>query len=280
MNNYNNHFARLDEAHFPPFLPNTVWLVGAGPGAPGLLSLLGYYALGQADIIIHDALVNSQILKMANPDAKLIYAGKRGGKPSTDQGDICKTMIANANEGKRVLRLKGGDPFMFGRGGEECLALADAGIKFRLVPGISAGIGGLAYAGIPLTMRQTNHSAIFLTGHDESGTMPSGVDWQKIASASPVIVMFMAVKHLGSITKKLLQAGRKPDEMLAIVSNASLPEQTIVESSLGGVEKLLEENEIATPAIVIVGPVNSYRKTIDWFSPEKEPELFRGELGE
>lgn len=274
MSSKNDNFARLDQADFPRFLPGTVWLVGAGPGAPGLLSLLAYHGLGHADLIIHDALVSAEILKMANPDARLLYAGKRGGKPSTGQDDICKTMIGAAKRGDRVLRLKGGDPFMFGRGAEECMALAAAGIKFRLVPGISAGVGGLAYAGIPLTLRQSNHSVIFLTGHDQTGAVPAAVDWEKISGASPVLVIFMAVKHLSLIAARLLDAGRGPDEMLSIVSNATLPEQSVVQCRLGEVEGLLAEKSIATPAVVVVGPVNGYQEVIDWFCPGSEPMLF------
>ena len=185
MENASGHFARLDGLDFPPFEAGSVWLVGAGPGAPGLLSLLAYHGLGQAEVIIYDALVSPKLLDMAAPKAERIYAGKRGGRPSAKQANISLTLIEKAKEGKKVLRLKGGDPFMFGRGGEECLALVEAGIKFRIVPGITAGIGGLAYAGIPVTHRDTNHAVIFLTGHDESGAVPHGVDWQGIATAAP-----------------------------------------------------------------------------------------------
>jgi len=268
MSKTKQHFAQLDEADFPSFLSGTVWLVGAGPGAPGLLSLLGYYALGQAEIIIHDALVNQKILAMANPDAELVFAGKRGGKPSIDQGDISNIMIEYAKHGKKVLRLKGGDPFVFGRGGEECLALGGAGIKFRLVPGITAGIGGLAYGGIPVTHRDTNHAVIFLTGHDETGLVPHSVDWKATATAAPVIVMYMAVKHLGSICEKLVVAGRAPEDKLAIISNATLPEQSIVETSLQNARTIAQSKDIATPAIVVVGPVIKYRQALDWYVDE------------
>jgi len=257
------HFAALDDAEFPPFEPGTVWLVGAGPGAPGLISLLGYYALGQADVIVYDALVNEALLNLANPAAERVYAGKRGGKPSPKQADISLKLIDWAKAGKRVLRLKGGDPFMFGRGGEEAGALFRAGIKFRIVPGISSGLGGLAYAGIPVTHRDANQAVIFLTGHDESGDLPQSVDWGAIATAAPVIVMFMAVKHLAAIAEKLMTAGRSPADRLAIVSNAALPEQTVVETTLGGVASL--GDDIPTPAIVVLGPVNAYRETLDWY---------------
>ncbi len=267
MNGKKQHFAALDSADFPPFEPGEVWLVGAGPGAPGLMSLLGYFALGEADVIIHDALVSEELLNMAGPGARIVFAGKRGGRPSADQNDITLHLIEEAKAEKRVLRLKGGDPFMFGRGGEECLALAKAGIKFRIVPGITAGIGGLAYAGVPVTHRDTNHAVIFLTGHDENGVVPQSVDWYAIATAAPVIVMYMAVKHLASICQKLLAAGRAPGDRLAIVSNATLPEQSVIETTLAKAEALVREHDIATPSVVVLGPVSQYRDVLDWYGP-------------
>src|SRR6218665_861635 len=197
-------FAALDSLDWPVFEPGTVWLVGAGPGAPGLLSLLGYRGLQQADVVIYDALVSDRLLDLANPAAERLYAGKRGGKPSPKQADITLKLTELAGQGKRVLRLKGGDPFMFGRGAEEAMALAAHGIPFRIVPGISAGLGGLAYAGIPITHRDTNQAVVFLTGHDETGGVPAAVDWTAVANAAPVIVMYMAVKHLKAIAERLM----------------------------------------------------------------------------
>lgn len=263
-----DHFARLDSADFPPFEPGSVWLTGAGPGAPGLITLLGYFALGQADVIVYDALVSPKLLDMADPKAEKIYAGKRGGKPSPKQADISQTLIEKAGQGLRVLRLKGGDPYMFGRGGEEARTLAEAGIKFRIVPGITAGIGGLAYAGIPVTHRDTNHAVIFLTGHDEHGSVPQSVDWAAIATAAPVIVMYMAVKHLGSISEKLIDAGREGTDRVAIVSNAALPDQTVLETSLADAGALADSGTVPTPAIIVIGPVGQYREVLDWYSDE------------
>jgi uroporphyrin-III C-methyltransferase len=255
-------FAALDDADFPPFEPGSVWLVGAGPGSPALLTLLGFYALGQAEVVVHDALVSPELLKFASPAAELVHAGKRGGKPSPKQADITLRLIDEAKAGKRVLRLKGGDPLLFGRGAEEATALWRAGIKFRFVPGISAGLGGLAYAGIPVTHRDTNQAVIFLTGHEESGELPQAVDWGAIANAAPVIVMFMAVKHLPAIAGKLLAAGRDPTDRLAVVSHASLPDQAVVESRLADARTL---GDLPTPAIVVLGPVNGYREILDWY---------------
>jgi uroporphyrin-III C-methyltransferase len=258
-------FARLDGEPFPVFEAGWVWLVGAGPGAPGLMSLLCYHALQLGDVVVYDALVNPAILSWVRPGAELEYAGKRGGKPSPQQRDISLRLIELARQGKRVLRLKGGDPFMFGRGGEECQHLVKAGIPFRIVPGITAGIGGLAYAGLPSTHRDTNHSVIFLTGHDASGKMPANVNWQAIATASPVIVMYMAVKHLAEIAEALMAGGRDGADPVTIVSNATLPEQSVVQTTLREAKVFLAENEIATPAIVVLGEVAEWRAILDWY---------------
>ena len=206
----------------------SVWLVGAGPGDPGLLTLHAVNALRQADVIVHDALVNEDCLKLARPGAALEYAGKRGGKPSPKQRDISLRLVELARAGNRVLRLKGGDPLVFGRGGEEALTLVEHGIPFRIVPGITAGIGGLAYAGIPVTHREVNHAVTFLTGHDSSGVVPDRIHWQGIASGSPVIVMYMAMKHIGQIAENLIGAGRSPDEPVAFVGNAAPAQQTVL----------------------------------------------------
>lgn len=255
-----SHFATLDGLDFPAFEPGTVWLVGAGPGAPGLMTLLGYHALGQADVIVYDALVSPQLLKLANPAAEQIYAGKRGGKPSEKQADISLRLVDLAKAGKRVLRLKGGDPFMFGRGAEECATLLSRGIPFRIVPGITAGIGGLGYAGIPATARDTNHAVIFLTGHDETGGIPASVDWAAVANAAPVIVMYMAVKHLASIADKLMAAGRSATDPVSVVIDASLPTQRVVHGRLGAIADI--EPQLAAPAIVVLGPV---RDDLGWY---------------
>ena len=265
------HFAALDSADFPALLPGTVWLVGAGPGGPGLVSLLAYHALGQADVIVHDALVSPELLAMAPKGTQRLFAGKRGGKPSPKQADISLQLIELARAGKRVLRLKGGDPFMFGRGGEEAGALAKAGVPFRIVPGISSGLGGLAYAGIPITHRDTNQAVIFLTGHDENGAVPGGVDWPAVTKAAPVIVMFMAVKHLGTIAEKLLAAGRDGDDRLALVSHAATPQQSVIETTLAGAHLL---SNVPTPAIVVLGPVSAYRQSLDWYVGEARRHIF------
>ena len=260
-------FARLDGEAFPIFEAGWVWLVGAGPGAPGLMSLLCYHAMQNCDVVVYDALVNPDILRWVKPGVVLEYAGKRGGKPSPIQQDISLRLIELAHSGKRVLRLKGGDPFMFGRGGEESQAMAKAKIPFRIVPGITAGVGGLAYAGIPSTHRDTNHSVIFLTGHDASGKMPANVNWHAVAKASPVIVMYMAVKHLGEIAQALMEGGRAADDPVTIISNASLPQQKVVSTTLKQAGAFVAKNDPPTPAIVVVGHASDFRDMLDWYSP-------------
>jgi uroporphyrin-III C-methyltransferase len=244
----------------PVFEPGWVWLVGAGPGDPGLLTAHALNAINQADVIVYDALVNADILALRQPSCALEYAGKRGGKPSTRQQDITLRLIAHARQGLRVLRLKGGDPFVFGRGGEEALALVTAGIRFRVVPGISAGIGALAYAGIPLTHRDTNQAVTFVTGHDSNGEVPSTVDWPAIARTAPVIVIYMALKHLARITAGLIAGGRRPDEPTAIVRNATLDDQRVIETRLEDLAKVAAEEMIEPPAIIVVGEVVRFRQ--------------------
>ncbi|KQU86166.1 uroporphyrin-III methyltransferase [Ensifer sp. Root31] len=248
----------------PALEPGTVWLVGAGPGDPGLLTLHAANALRQADVIVHDALVNEDCLKLARPGAVLEFAGKRGGKPSPKQRDISLRLVELARAGQGVLRLKGGDPFVFGRGGEEALTLVENRIPFRIVPGITAGIGGLAYAGIPVTHREVNHAVTFLTGHDSSGLVPDRINWQGIASGSPVIVMYMAMKHIGAIAANLIGAGRSPEEPVAFVCNAATPEQTVLETTLARAEADVIASGLEPPAIVVVGEVVRLRASLDW----------------
>lgn len=251
-------------AKLPEIEKGSVWLAGAGPGDPGLLTLLVAKALSEADVIVYDALVNDECLKLARQDAVLEYAGKRGGKPSVKQRDISLRLVDLAREGNRVLRLKGGDPFVFGRGGEEALTLVQHGIPFRIVPGITAGIGGLAYAGIPVTHREINHAVTFLTGHDSSGIVPDRIDWEALGRGSPVIVMYMAMKHIGQISANLISAGRSADEPVAFVCNASTAEQQVLETTLGRAEADVEASGLQPPAIVVIGEVVRFRKGMDW----------------
>jgi uroporphyrin-III C-methyltransferase len=248
----------------PEFAPGWVWLAGAGPGDPGLLTLHVLHGLRQADVVVYDALVGEAIMTVVPATCAREYAGKRGGKPSLTQPDITRRLIELARQGKRVLRLKGGDPFVFGRGGEEALGLAEAGVPFRVIPGISAGIGGLAYAGIPVTHRDTNSVVTFLTGHSAAGTVPDTIDWPAVAHGSPVLVLYMGLKHLPVIAGKLLAAGRQADEPLAAVSNASLPQQRVVETTLGAASSDPRLQQLSPPTIVVIGEVVRLRANLDW----------------
>jgi uroporphyrin-III C-methyltransferase len=266
-------------ADFPVFEPGWVWLVGAGPGDPGLLTLHAVNALRQADAVVYDALVDKRILDYARTEAAIEYAGKRGGKPSPKQRDISLRLVALARAGKRVLRLKGGDPFIFGRGGEEALTLVEAGVPFRVTPGISAGVGGLAYAGIPLTHRDINHTVTFLTGHDQSGLTPSSIDWAGVARGAPVIVMYMALKHLAQIAAALILAGRNASEPVAIVVNATTEAQSVLETTLGDAAAHLEASGLEPPAIVVLGEVVRLRAALDWLGALAGRKLVADPLG-
>jgi uroporphyrin-III C-methyltransferase len=248
----------------PDLEPGWVWLTGAGPGDAGLLTLLALHGLRQADVVVYDALVAEEVLRLARPGAQLEYAGKRGGSPSPKQADISLRLVQLAREGKRVLRLKGGDPFVFGRGGEEALALVEAGVPFRIVPGISSGIGGLAYAGIPVTHRAIAGAVTFVTGHDVTGQVPERLDWGAIARGSPVIVLYMALKHLDRIATRLQDGGRAGEEPVAIVSKASTSEQRVLETTLGACAADATAQGIEPPCLVVIGEVVRLRAGLDW----------------
>jgi uroporphyrin-III C-methyltransferase len=248
---------------WPQFPPGWVWLAGAGPGDPGLVTLHTLHALRQADVVVYDALVEPAILDWA-PQAERLYAGKRGGKPSPRQRDISLTLVELARAGKRVLRLKGGDPFVFGRGGEEAQSLIAAGIPVRVIPGISAGIGGLASAGIPVTHRDVNQAVTFITGHDQTGEAPSSLNWQAISDGAPVLVIYMGMKHAATIAAALLAAGRPAAEPVAVVANATLPGERVLETTLGGLVGDLAASGLEPPAILCVGRVVALRQMLDW----------------
>lgn len=247
----------------PVFERGFVWLVGAGPGDPSLITLAALHALRHCDVIIHDALVDARILALANPHAQRVYAGKRGGRPSPDQVDISQRLIRFAREGKRVLRLKGGDPFVFGRGGEEALALVAAGVPFRVVPGVTAGIGGLAYAGIPVTHRDTNHAVTFITGHGVTGDVPDGLDWNALAHGAPTLIFYMALKHIAAIATRLLDAGRRADDPVAIICHATTERQIVIETTLDRLKDGAPPGA-EPPAIVAIGESVRLRAGLDW----------------
>jgi uroporphyrin-III C-methyltransferase len=246
----------------PEFEPGSVWLVGAGPGDPGLLTLHAAGALEQAEVVLHDALVAPLILELCSPKARLIAVGKRAGKASPKQLQINQRLIRLARAGHRVVRLKGGDPFVFGRGGEEALALAAAGIPFRVVPGITAGIGGLASAGMPATHREIAQAVTFVTGHGAAGHPPRGVDWAGLAKGSPVLVLYMALRRIEAIAAALMAAGRAPEEPVAFISDASTPEQRTIVTTLGEAAATAALLDAARPTLIVIGPVVELRAVL------------------
>jgi uroporphyrin-III C-methyltransferase len=247
--------------NLPDLQKGWVWLVGAGPGDPGLITALGLQALTQADVILYDALVDETLLTLSK--AEKIYAGKRAGVRSCKQDEISDLLVKLAGEGHRVLRLKGGDPFVFGRGGEEAQALARAGVPFRIVPGISAGIGGLAYAGIPVTHRDTNHAVTFITGHGADGKLTK-LDWAAVSRGAPTLVLYMARRFAGEIAEALIAAGRSPGDPAAIVANAARADQQVTLTTIGGLAAAAE----ASPAlsIIVIGENVKLAGELNWLA--------------
>ena len=245
----------------PELQQGWVWLVGAGPGDPGLITALGLSALSQADVILHDALVDEALLALSQADK--IYAGKRAGVKSCKQDEISDLLVTLARDNKRVLRLKGGDPFVFGRGGEEAQALARAGVNFRIVPGITAGIGGLAYAGIPVTHRDTNHAVTFITGHGIDGKLTQ-LDWAAVSRGAPTLVLYMARKFAGEIAQALLAAGRSPDEPAAIVANAARKDQQVIVTTLAGLPAAAQNAPALS--ILVIGENVRLASELNWLA--------------
>ncbi len=253
----------IPHAGWPELLPGHVWLCGAGPGDPGLLTLHALNALRQCDVVVHDALIGPDVLALIPGRAERVNAGKRGGRASPRQGEISARLIELARAGRRVLRLKGGDPYLFGRGGEEAETLVRAGIPIRVIPGITAGIGGLAHAGIPATHGDVNQAITFISGHDPSGRAPA-LDWGAIARGSPVIVIYMGMRNLAQICAALLEGGRAPDEPVAIVQDATLPGQRLLQTTLAAAPQEAAAAGIGAPAVICIGEAVRHRELLDW----------------
>jgi uroporphyrin-III C-methyltransferase len=252
---------RLLRGHYPILAPGQVWLVGAGPGDPGLLTVDALAGLLQADVVVYDALVDSRILSLARKEAQLEFAGKRGGKPSVAQADISQRLIEAARNGQRVLRLKGGDPFVFGRGGEEMLALAAAGVRFCVIPGITAGLAALSASFIPATLRGSSQAIILTTGHaaDES---EAAVDWVAIARTRQPIVVYMALRNLEAISQALQRGGLSADTPAAVIACATLETQRVVVSTLERVFEDARNAQLSAPALVVIGEIVRVREQL------------------
>ncbi len=247
-----------------------VYLVGAGPGDPGLITVRGKYLLEKAEVLVYDYLASNKLLKHVPKDAILIYAGKRGGvKHTHTQEEINQMLVDHAKAGKVVVRLKGGDPFIFGRGGEEVQELYKAGVSFEVVPGVTSATAAATYAGIPITHRDYTASVAFLTGHEDPTKENSNIDWSKLATGAGTLVIYMGIKNLPIIVSNLITHGRDPKTPVAVVRWASTPEQRSVVGTLETIADVVKDAGITPPSLIIVGEVVKLKETVDWY--EKRP---------
>jgi uroporphyrinogen III methyltransferase / synthase len=246
-----------------------VYLVGAGPGDPGLMTRRSLELIASADAILYDRLIPPGALDGARPDAELRYVGKEPGAAALTQEETNELLVELARAGKRVVRLKGGDPFVFGRGGEEAECLAAGGVPFEVVPGVTAGVAAPAYAGIPVTHRDAASAVAFVTGHEDPGKPGSALDWDALARFPGTLVIYMGIKNVAVIAERLTAAGRDPAEAVAVVERGTHAGQRTIVASLAGIAARVEAEEIRPPAITVVGPVAELRETIAWL--ERRP---------
>jgi uroporphyrinogen III methyltransferase/synthase len=243
----------------------TVYLVGAGSGDPGLLTARALELIARADVIVYDRLIPDTALQGARADAELIYAGKEGGGPSVGQAEIEAMILEHGRAGREVVRLKGGDPFVFGRGGEEAEALREAGIRFEIVPAVTAGVAAAAYAGIPVTHRDLASAVAFMTGHEDPAKPESALDWTALAAFPGTLVVYMGVKQLPGITERLIAGGRSPQEPAALVQRGTFPDQRAVVATLATISEVAVTERIRAPAIAIFGAVAGMREKLRWY---------------
>ena len=249
--------------------PGVVYLVGAGPGDPGLMTARSLELLASAEVILHDRLIPPGALDRTRQDAELIDVGKRPGSAETPQREIEELMTERARAGRSVVRLKGGDPFVFGRGGEEAEALAAAGVPFEVVPGVTAGVAAPAYAGIPITHRADASAVAFVTGHEDPAKDDSALDWDALARFPGTLVLYMGVRRLPEVAERLVTAGRDPGEPAACVERGTMPGQRTVSATLAELPAAVADAAIGPPAIVLTGPVAARREAIAWL--ERRP---------
>ncbi len=242
-----------------------VYLIGAGPGDPGLITVKGLRCLETADVVVYDYLANEQLLSRIREGAEKIYVGKKGGDHTLPQGEINQLIIAKAREGKAVARLKGGDPFIFGRGGEEAEELAEAGIPFEVVPGVTSAIAVPAYAGIPLTHRDYTSTVAFVTGHEDPTKEGSKIAWDKISTGIGTLVFLMGVGNLSQIARELIQSGRSAETPVALIRWGTLPEQETVLGRLSDIGETAKARRVKPPVIILVGEVVALREKLNWF---------------
>ena len=247
-----------------------IYLVGSGPGDPGLFTVKGVRCMEEADAVVYDRLAPEALLKYAKPEAERIYVGKKPGNPTMTQEDINALLIELGGAGKTVVRLKGGDPYIFGRGGEEAFALKRAGLPFEVVPGVTSGVAAPAYAGIPVTHRNVSTSVAFVTGHEDPTKGRSDVDWKKLSNGADTLVLYMGVGRLEEISSELIAAGRSPDTPVACVRWGTIPEQQTVTGTLEDFAGRVAEAGLKPPAITVVGDVVALREEgLDWY--ERRP---------
>jgi uroporphyrinogen III methyltransferase / synthase len=246
-----------------------VWLVGAGPGDPGLLTLRGREVLSQADVVVYDALISTRLLDYAPPSAERIYVGKQSSHHTLPQADINRLLVEKGLAGRRVVRLKGGDPMVFGRGGEEALALAEAGVAFEVVPGVTAAIAGAAYAGIPVTHRGLAAGVAFVTGHEADDKPGSDLDWDTLARWRGTLVFYMGVANLAAIAENLIAHGADAGTPAAVIQWGSTPRQRVVTGTLGTLPSQAADAGLAPPALIVIGQVVRLRDQLSWF--ERQP---------
>jgi uroporphyrinogen III methyltransferase/synthase len=242
-----------------------VFLTGAGPGDPGLLTLRAREAMRRADVLLYDALASDAIVDLASPACERIYVGKRGGAESVAQDEIEKLMIEKARAGKTVVRLKGGDPFLFGRGGEEAQALHAAGVEFEVIPGVSSALAAPAYAGIPVTHRDHNTVLTIVSGHEDPAKDRSAIDWQRLSDPKATLIFLMAMRNLREIAANLMQNGLPADHPAAVIANGTRPSQETVTGTLATIAGEAERAGLSAPAIVVVGTVVALRSGLTWF---------------
>jgi uroporphyrinogen III methyltransferase / synthase len=244
-----------------------VYLVGAGPGDPGLLTARAVELIAQADTILYDRLIPARALDGARADAELLYVGKEGGGEAVPQDETEVLLVARAKEGRRVVRLKGGDPFVFGRGGEEALALGEAGIAYEIVPGVTAGVAAAAYAGIPVTHRGVASAVALVTGHEDPAKPEMALDWPALAAFPGTLVFYMGIRQLPRIAESLIAAGRPATEPAAVVERGTLPAQRTVSAPLSRIAEVASEAEVKPPSIAVVGAVVELAEELAWRSP-------------
>jgi uroporphyrin-III C-methyltransferase len=242
-----------------------VFLVGAGPGDPELITLKGLRCLHQAQVVVYDRLICSDLLDEAPSQATRVFVGKESGRHSMQQEEINILLIKYARQGHRVVRLKGGDPFVFGRGGEEALALADAGIPFEIVPGVSSAIAVPAYAGIPVTHRDLATSFTVVTGHEQRNNTSSSVNWETLAALGGTLVIMMGVETLPHITQRLLAGGLQPSTPAAVIQQGTVAQQRIVTDTLVNIAESARTAKITSPAVTIIGATVALGDSLAWF---------------